>query len=213
MVNVFFVLFCFFSFPSFYLLECSDYNLHSYSHNVSALTSSTFSNSSLFLLFFSFFFSFILSNTFYLLFFLFSFFLFVLLLLHFVQYILLPFLSPLFFCSSFLSIYPVHLTSFSFSSSFFFFRSSSLSFYPRLLTFFSYCFSFFFFFRSSFIGLYTPVNYFGQYATCSHKDGGRSHIQSRETIGQKDHVTCLKLGPRVNSSPVFFSHLQDAYFL
>ena len=24
------------------------------------------------------------------------------------------------------------------------------------------------------IGLYTPINYFGRYATCSHKDGGRS---------------------------------------
>ena len=23
------------------------------------------------------------------------------------------------------------------------------------------------------IGLYTPINYFGRYATCSHKDGGR----------------------------------------
>ena len=51
------------------------------------------------------------------------------------------------------------------------------------------------------IGLYTPINYFGRYATCSHKDGGRSHIQSRETIGQEDHVTCLKLRPRVNSCP------------
>ena len=49
------------------------------------------------------------------------------------------------------------------------------------------------------IGLYTPINYFGWYATCSHnKDGGRSHIQSRETIGQENHVTCLKLRPRVN---------------
>ena len=53
------------------------------------------------------------------------------------------------------------------------------------------------------IGLYTPINYFERYATCSHKDGGRSHIQSRETIGQEDHVTCLKLRPRVNSSPAF----------
>ena len=53
------------------------------------------------------------------------------------------------------------------------------------------------------IGLYTPINYFGRYATCSHKDGGRSHIQSRETIVQEDHVTCLKLRPRVNSSPAF----------
>ena len=53
------------------------------------------------------------------------------------------------------------------------------------------------------IGLYTPINYFGRYVTCSHKDGGRSHIQSRETIGQEDHVTCLKLRPRVNSRPAF----------
>ena len=54
-----------------------------------------------------------------------------------------------------------------------------------------------------FIGLYTPINYFGRYATCSHKDGGSSHIQSRETIGQENHVICLKLRPRVNSSPAF----------
>ena len=53
------------------------------------------------------------------------------------------------------------------------------------------------------IGLYTSINYFGRYATNSHKDGGRSHIQSRETIGQEDHVTCLKLRRRVNLSPAF----------
>ena len=63
------------------------------------------------------------------------------------------------------------------------------------------------------MGLYTPINHFGRYATGSHKDGGRSHIHSRETIGQEDHVTCLKLGPRVNSTPTFLSHLQDVYFL
>ena len=68
-------------------------------------------------------------------------------------------------------------------------------------------------FTSDFIGLYTPINYFGRYATCSHKDGGRSHIQSRKTIGQENHVTCLKLRPRVNSNPAFLSDLQDAYFL
>ena len=56
---------------------------------------------------------------------------------------------------------------------------------------------------STIIGLYTPINYFGRYTTCSHKDGGRSHIQFRETIGQEDHVTSLKLRPRVNSSPAF----------
>ena len=39
------------------------------------------------------------------------------------------------------------------------------------------------------------------------------NIQSRETIGQEDHVTCLKLGPRVNSSPAFLSHLQDDVFI
>ena len=61
------------------------------------------------------------------------------------------------------------------------------------------------------IGLYTPINYFGRDATCSHKDGGRSLIQSQETIGQEDHVTCLKLGLRVNSSPAFLSHLQDVF--
>ena len=54
------------------------------------------------------------------------------------------------------------------------------------------------------IGLYTPINYFRRYATCSHnKDGGRSHIQSRETIGQENHVTCVKLRPRVNFRPAF----------
>ena len=29
-------------------------------------------------------------------------------------------------------------------------------------------------FHLAVIGLYTPINYFGWYATCSHKDGGRS---------------------------------------
>ena len=49
------------------------------------------------------------------------------------------------------------------------------------------------------IGLYTPINYFGQNATCSHNiDGRRSHIQSWETIGQENHVTCLKLRPHIN---------------
>ena len=62
------------------------------------------------------------------------------------------------------------------------------------------------------IGLYTPMNYFGRYATCSHKDGGRSHIQSRETIGQEDHVTCLKLRPRVNSSPAFWATYKTRIF-
>ena len=38
------------------------------------------------------------------------------------------------------------------------------------------------------------------------------NIQSRETIGQEDHVTCLKLGPRVNLSPAFLSHLQTRIF-
>ena len=41
------------------------------------------------------------------------------------------------------------------------------------------------------------------YATCSHKGGGRLHIQSRETIGQENNVTCLKLRTRVNFSPAF----------
>ena len=39
------------------------------------------------------------------------------------------------------------------------------------------------------------------------------NIQSRETIDQEGNVTCLKLRRRVNSSPAFLSHLQDAYFL
>ena len=64
----------------------------------------------------------------------------------------------------------------------------------------------------TFIGLYTPINYFGRYATCSHKDGGRSHIQSRETIGQEDHVTCLKLRPRVNSRPAFEAYYKTRIF-
>ena len=63
-----------------------------------------------------------------------------------------------------------------------------------------------------FIGLYTPINYFGRYATCSYKDGGRSHIQSRETIGQEDHVTCLKLRRRVNLSPAFGATYKTSIF-
>ena len=39
------------------------------------------------------------------------------------------------------------------------------------------------------------------------------NIQSRETIGQEDHVICLKTRPRGNSSPASLSHLQVAYFL
>ena len=62
------------------------------------------------------------------------------------------------------------------------------------------------------IGLYTPINYFGRYATCSQKDGRRSHIQSRETIGQEDHVTCLKLRPRVKSRPVFLATFKTRIF-
>ena len=62
------------------------------------------------------------------------------------------------------------------------------------------------------MGLYTPISYFGRYATCSHKDGGHSHIQSRETIGQEDHVTCLKLRPRVNSSPAFWATYKTHIF-
>ena len=54
-----------------------------------------------------------------------------------------------------------------------------------------------------FIGLYTPINYFGRYPTCSHKDGRRSLIHSRETIDQEDHMTSLKLRRRVNLSPAF----------
>ena len=61
-------------------------------------------------------------------------------------------------------------------------------------------------------GLYTPINYFGRYATRSHKDDGRSHIQSRETIGQKNHMTCLKLRPRVNSSPAFWATYKTRIF-
>ena len=54
------------------------------------------------------------------------------------------------------------------------------------------------------IGLYTPIIQFWQYATCSqNKDGGRTHIQSRETIGRENHGTCVKLRPR-KLRPAFF---------
>ena len=62
------------------------------------------------------------------------------------------------------------------------------------------------------IGLYTPINYFGRYATCSHKDSGCSHIQSRETIGQENHVTYLKLRPHVNSGPAFWATYKTRIF-
>ena len=65
----------------------------------------------------------------------------------------------------------------------------------------------------NYIYLYTPINYFGRYATCSHnKDGGRSHIQSRETIGQENHVTCVKLRPRVNFRPAFGATFKTRIF-
>ena len=38
------------------------------------------------------------------------------------------------------------------------------------------------------------------------------NIQSRETIGQEDHVICLKTRPRRNSSPGSLNHLQDGIF-
>ena len=57
------------------------------------------------------------------------------------------------------------------------------------------------------IGLYTPINYFGRYATCSHKDGERSHIQFRETIGQED-----QLRPRVNFRPAFGASYKTGIF-
>ena len=44
------------------------------------------------------------------------------------------------------------------------------------------------------------------------KDGGRSHIQSRETIGQEDDVTYLKLRPRVNSCPAFGAYYKTRIF-
>ena len=39
-----------------------------------------------------------------------------------------------------------------------------------------------------------------------------AHILSRETIGQEDHVTCLKLRPCVNSSPVFGASYKTRIF-
>ena len=54
------------------------------------------------------------------------------------------------------------------------------------------------------IGLYTPIIQFGRYATCPHnKEGGSTHIQSRETIGQENHVICVKLRPRKFRPAVF----------
>ena len=53
----------------------------------------------------------------------------------------------------------------------------------------------------------------GRYATRSHnKDGGRIHIQSRETIGQENHVTCLKLRPRLNFVPRFLEPIPRHVF-
>ena len=45
-----------------------------------------------------------------------------------------------------------------------------------------------------------------------HKDGGRSHIQSRETIGQENYVTCLELRPRVNFRPAFEASYKTRIF-
>ena len=35
------------------------------------------------------------------------------------------------------------------------------------------------------IGLYTPINYFGRYATCSHKDGGRSMFSLGKPLARR----------------------------
>ena len=63
------------------------------------------------------------------------------------------------------------------------------------------------------IGLYTAINYLGRYATCSHKDGGRSvfNLGKDWPGGPRDMLKTTSVN--VNLSPAFLSHLQDAYFL
>ena len=39
--------------------------------------------------------------------------------------------------------------------------------------------------RVALIGLYTPINYFGRYATCSHKDGGRSMFSLGKPLARR----------------------------
>ena len=66
------------------------------------------------------------------------------------------------------------------------------------------------------LGVYRTLSSynFGLYATCSHiKDGGRSHIQSRETIGQEDPRDLRKTTSARKFSSCVWSHFQDAYFL
>ena len=63
------------------------------------------------------------------------------------------------------------------------------------------------------IGLYTPINYFGRYATCSHnKDGGRTYsVSGNHWPGEPRDM--LKTTSARKFSSCVRSHLQDAYFL
>ena len=80
---------------------------------------------------------------------------------------------------------------------------------------FHYFFFFFFFLTSSYVlaglvwfyGISTTIGYRTLHSynliwvVCHlfpQQNGGRTHIQSRETIGQENHGTCVKLRPRVN---------------
>ena len=64
-----------------------------------------------------------------------------------------------------------------------------------------------------YIGLYTPINYFGRYATCSHKDGGRSMFSLGKPLARRTTWYAYNyVGARKFKSCVL-SHLQDAYFL
>ena len=62
------------------------------------------------------------------------------------------------------------------------------------------------------IGLYTPINYFGRYATCSHKDGGRSMFSLGKPLARRTTWYAYNyVGARKFKSCVL-SHLQDGIF-
>ena len=63
-----------------------------------------------------------------------------------------------------------------------------------------------------FIGLYTPINYFGRYATCSHKDGGRSIFSLGKPLARRTTWYAYNyVGARKFKSCVL-SHLQNGIF-
>ena len=62
------------------------------------------------------------------------------------------------------------------------------------------------------IGLYTPINYFGGYATCSHKDGRRSMFSLGKPLTRRTTWYAYNYVGARKFKPCVLSHLQDGIF-